>query len=275
MNCQKCGQEVLMPFQCPYCGGQFCGEHRLPENHACPRLGLAHSQRQESVADGFTPRRDSYQYSISFGQPPRQTKGRVYMSPREIKHLLPAALLIAAIGVSIVLYNQWFGSNLYGMQYWGWTAIAVFAVLLTFSFLIHEIAHKVVAQQNGLWAEFRLTMWGAIITAVSIVLPFKLISPGAVMISGPARLKEVGKISVAGPSTNMILAALFLGLGLFTDSYVYAGVFLMVAFVNATMAVFNLIPFGILDGYKIYSWNKKAWVLAFAVAVVLALPFYI
>jgi Zn-dependent protease len=41
------------------------------------------------------------------------------------------------------------------------------------------------------------------------------------------------------------------------------------------MAVFNLIPFGILDGYKIYSWNKKVWVLAFAVAVVLALPFYI
>jgi Zn-dependent protease len=263
-----------MPFQCPNCGGQFSGEHRLPENHACPRLGLAHSQRQETVADGFIldvtlSVLDKFWSVSPSGKRPR------LMSPREIKHLLPAALLIAAIGVSIVLYNQWFGSNLYGMQYWGWTAIAVFAVLLTFSFLIHEIAHKVVAQQNGLWAEFRLTLWGAIITAVSIILPFKLISPGAVMISGPARLKEVGKISIAGPSTNMVLAAIFLGLGLFTDSYVYAGVFLMVAFVNATMAVFNLIPFGILDGYKIYSWNKKVWVLAFAVAVVLALPFYI
>jgi len=28
-----------MPYQCKYCGGYFCSEHRLPEAHNCPGLG--------------------------------------------------------------------------------------------------------------------------------------------------------------------------------------------------------------------------------------------
>ncbi len=27
-----------MPYQCRHCGGTFCAEHRLPENHGCPGL---------------------------------------------------------------------------------------------------------------------------------------------------------------------------------------------------------------------------------------------
>ncbi len=30
-----------MPFKCPYCGGLFCEEHRLPEAHNCPSLKAA------------------------------------------------------------------------------------------------------------------------------------------------------------------------------------------------------------------------------------------
>jgi len=34
-KCEYCGREVLLPFKCPYCGGLFCAEHRLPEKHEC------------------------------------------------------------------------------------------------------------------------------------------------------------------------------------------------------------------------------------------------
>ena len=34
-KCEYCGKEVLLPFKCPYCGGLFCAEHRLPEKHEC------------------------------------------------------------------------------------------------------------------------------------------------------------------------------------------------------------------------------------------------
>jgi uncharacterized metal-binding protein (TIGR02443 family) len=34
-KCEFCGQEVDLPFQCPFCNRNFCVEHRLPENHSC------------------------------------------------------------------------------------------------------------------------------------------------------------------------------------------------------------------------------------------------
>jgi Zn-dependent protease len=273
MNCQKCGQETFMPFQCPYCRGQFCSQHRLPENHTCPKIGLAHAQRHEPLAETVTPQRPSYEFSVSYGQP-RQTKGHIYLGTKELKHLIPAALLIIGIGFSIVFYNNFFNGNFYANIGWGWTEISLFAILLTASFLIHEMAHKFTAQKSGLWAEFRLTKWGAMITLISVFTPFRLISPGAVMISGPARLEDVGKISIAGPVTNISLSLLFLAIASTTTSPAYYVLLMTIASFNAFIALFNLIPFGILDGFKIYSWNKLVWALGFAASAALTIYTY-
>ncbi len=274
MNCQKCGQDTLMPFQCPYCGGQFCSQHRLPENHQCPQIGLAHAQRQETVAETFSPKRNSYEFSVSFG-PPLQKRGHVYMGTKELRHLIPAALLIIGIGFSIVFYNNFFNGNYFANLGWGWTEMSVFAVLLMASFLIHEMAHKVTAQRSGLWAEFRLTTWGFVLTFISVFTPFRLISPGAVMIAGPAKRDEVGKISIAGPIINIAFSLAALAAASVTSSLPYFVLLLWIASFNAFIAVFNLIPFGILDGFKIYSWNKKVWVLAFAASAALTVYTYL
>ncbi|MFQ3319681.1 MAG: hypothetical protein ACI80F_001753, partial [Natronomonas sp.] len=37
-KCDVCGTHVDMPYNCRHCGGTYCSEHRLPENHACPGL---------------------------------------------------------------------------------------------------------------------------------------------------------------------------------------------------------------------------------------------
>ncbi|MFW5965217.1 MAG: rhomboid family intramembrane serine protease [Halodesulfurarchaeum sp.] len=37
-RCDYCGQESPMPYQCRLCGGTYCSDHRLPENHDCPGL---------------------------------------------------------------------------------------------------------------------------------------------------------------------------------------------------------------------------------------------
>jgi Zn-dependent protease len=273
MNCQKCGQDILLPFQCSYCGGQFCGEHRLPENHSCPKIGLAQAQKQETVAESLAPKRNSYEFSISYGQP-RQPKGRVYMSPMELKHLIPAALLIIGIGFSIVFYQNFFNGDYFTNLGWTWTETSIFAILLTASFLIHEMAHKVTAQRHGLWAEFRLTTWGAMLTLISVFTPVRLISPGAVMIAGPAKRDEIGKISIAGPITNVTISLICLGGAYASTSNSYFVLFLWIASFNSFIAVFNLIPFGILDGFKIFSWNKKVWIIAFAASASLTLYTY-
>lgn len=38
VHCDVCGRQVDFPFRCNYCGGLFCGEHRLPESHRCLNL---------------------------------------------------------------------------------------------------------------------------------------------------------------------------------------------------------------------------------------------
>lgn len=37
-KCDVCGKTVDLPYSCRRCGGTFCSEHRLPENHSCGGL---------------------------------------------------------------------------------------------------------------------------------------------------------------------------------------------------------------------------------------------
>jgi Zn-dependent protease len=272
MKCQKCSEETFLPFQCPYCGGQFCSLHRLPENHDCPRIEAARASKQEEMIVLQSPK--SYQYSVSFGQP-RMATGKVYFSPKEAKHLAVAGLLVMGIGLSSLLY-----SSIFGFDDWlaGLAIFGVFAIILTGSFLAHELAHKITAQKRGLWAEFRLTIWGAVLTLISVITPFfKIISPGAVVVSGSSSRLEMGKISLAGPMINIFLSVVLFGFALGTRFFLQAfyPILLLAAFLNGFMAVFNLIPIGILDGFKIYSWDKKVWGTVFAVSAALTTVAYV
>jgi Zn-dependent protease len=176
-------------------------------------------------------------------------------------------LLVIGVGLSYVFLAGDLGGNLVLVG-------SASAAILTTSFFVHEIAHKVTAQKRGLWAEFRLTLWGSLLTAFFMILPvfFKIISPGAVMISGPASIDDIGEISISGPLTNIIFASAFLAAA-FIPTPIY-WVFLAGALINGYIAVFNLIPIGILDGHKIFNWNKPVWVAAFAASAVLTAASY-
>ena len=213
---------------------------------------------------------NSYQYTYNLGQPRHEQ--HVYFSHKEIKHIIVAALLVIGIGFSIGLYGNYFGG--FSTQ-WTWAMMAIFAVIMTASFLVHEIAHKIMGQKKGLWAEFRLTTWGSVLTLVSVFLPFKMISPGAMMLAGSPNGDDIVQISIAGPATNIILSTALLGSAYALFPSPYAVILFFAAYINAFMAVFNLIPFGILDGYKIFSFNKKLWALAFVPSAILAIFAYL
>ncbi len=268
MKCQACTQDVVLPFTCKYCGGQFCATHRLPENHECPKIDTARTQRKEQVMT--TQSYGSYNYSYVYDQDPYKRKRPIIFSQKEVKHISIAAALVIGIGFSIGLYGQFFGGFLFN---WTYEFMAVFATIMTTSFLAHEIAHKVFAQRKGLWAEFRLTTWGAVLTFASIFLPFRMIAPGAMMIGG--QLKESDdllKISIAGPITNLIFSVGIIGVAFFAPVTIDFSLMLMfAAYINAFMAVFNLVPFGVLDGYKIFQVNKKVWIATFVPSAILAI----
>ena len=265
-KCQYCGEDVVLPFRCSYCNQYFCVEHRLPENHACPESWRARVPRLEEppVITGREPEGVPYEVPIPYiPYRPRPKPRLFWFSPTELKHLALGTLLVMGVGLSIIL-------QMVSLRYAGLRVLMILAAVFTSIFLLHELAHKLTAQHYGLWAEFRLTMFGALLTLLSIVSPIKLISPGAVMIAGPMSKETGGKTALAGPLTNTILSILFLMFAYPLSPFSKIVPMLGAAF-SAWIALFNLIPFGVLDGSKVFGWNKVAWGIIFITSVALTI----
>ena len=134
-------------------------------------------------------------------------------------------------------------------------------------FIGGELAHKLIAQYYGAYAEFRANKRMLLFAIVFSFFGFIFAAPGAVMISGHISKARNGKISMAGPLANLIIASIFLLL-----TPLASGVWLMVTqygfLINSWLAAFNLLPFFIFDGKKIYTWNKFVWGALALIAVV-------
>jgi Zn-dependent protease len=114
-------------------------------------------------------------------------------------------------------------------------------------------------------------MTGVILTAVSIVSPIKFIAPGAVVISGVAEKDRIGRTAFAGPLVNVAIAAgLLIFLPVLRESILYLPI-LFGAGINAFLALFNLIPFSVFDGRKVYYWNRRYWIILFLASLALTI----
>ncbi len=151
-----------------------------------------------------------------------------------------------------------------------WFPITVLVVGL--GFVLHEMAHKYVAIHYGYWAEYRMWVGGLLLALIAaITIGFVFAAPGAVYIHGNyIRTSENGKISLSGPAINIILALVFLSIPLFFPNSTYVLIGVIGASVNSFLAFFNLIPFSMLDGAKIFRWNPVIWVITMGIAVILS-----
>ncbi len=136
-------------------------------------------------------------------------------------------------------------------------------------FLLHEIMHKYVAQSYGLRAEFRANYNMLWVALGASLFGFIFAAPGAVYISGwNIDRRKNGKISLAGPMTNIVLALLFLILLLiFGNAGIMGELFSFGLTVNALLGAFNMIPVMPFDGAKIIAWDKKIYYITLVVAV--------
>ena len=176
----------------------------------------------------------------------------------EKKELIKAWLAIS-IAFGIVLK----GTNLGFIQNFILAALTVGV-----GFLLHELAHKVVAQRYRCWAEFRAFDQMLILAVLMSFFGFVFAAPGAVFIKGFVTKEKNGKISVAGPITNIILALIFYILMQFSYGYlkIIADYGLMI---NSWLALFNMIPVWNLDGAKVFAWNKIIYFFIVIIALIL------
>jgi len=265
VKCQYCEKDVVLPFKCTFCNQYYCTEHRLPENHECSeywRVRVSREQPQPIVVEEELEA-SPYEYSVTYTPPPIPRPFQ--FSPIEIQHLTISALLVMGVGLSVVLQIRM------GLLIIKPEILVSLAAAFTFVFILHELAHKLVAQHYGFWAEYRLTLFGALFTLLSIISPIKFISPGAVMIAGPMDRKIAGKTGLAGPLTNIVLSVVFATLAWYPLTLLTQTVAMLIAAFNAWIALQNLIPFGVLDGAKVFWWNKAVWSTTFIMSIALTI----
>lgn len=290
-----------MPFICNYCGQAFCSDHRLPENHNCKNIGAARAPHPRRVTSQPQP---AWQESGSEQELEWQPSpgGRIvdryyepdgteviieevkmyavqkpenpiwYFSALELKHLTIGIMMMFGVGLSMFFTVSFFS----GGSYQPWWVYVSLAALATLAFLLHEFGHKFVGIRLGNWSEFRLIKIFAILTAISIIPlnPLKIVCPGAVQVTGDTAPKNMGKIAIAGPIVNLIQAIIFviIAVVLFSPVDIEFSIFIIAAYLNAFLGIFNLIPLGPLDGRKVIRWNKMYYLIT-VIALIIVLVY--
>jgi len=279
LKCDYCGREETLPFVCNYCGGTYCVEHRLPEAHNC--IGdLSRRPMTQGSSTTFSWNEGGYTAS--------RTSQPHTFSRTEVRDIF-----IAWIALSFAFTGAFTGGLLGGFssrigltvngspEYLSlaWTFILAL-MTLGVGFVAHELMHKFIAQRFGFMAEFRMWIQGlvfALLTALLAGIVFA--APGATYIMGSGITeKENGIISLAGPLTNVAIALLFLPLVyLNTTNVVILEAGYLGSYFNFFLATFNMLPIFVLDGAKVWRWNKLYWAVVFiplAVVVVSYLEGY-
>lgn len=147
-------------------------------------------------------------------------------------------------------------------------------------FILHELGHKFVSMKYGYWAEFKLWPEGLLFALVTSFFGVVFAAPGAVYTYANYMTDEInGKISIAGPIINIVLALIFLAIA--TAIYpsaiqteTSALIFIVCALgysINSFLAAFNLLPIGNLDGSKVLRWNAGIWIITIAIAGIMTL----
>lgn len=195
----------------------------------------------------------------------------VKFTSREIRDIT-----ISLAVISFIFAYLFSGKNIFNPNFSLYILITFVAVGL--GFVLHELAHKFVAVKYGFYAEYRMWVEGLVLAIITAFFGFVFAAPGAVYIHGEYISREQnGKISLAGPATNLILAGIFLFIMPFVSSPVdlLTSILLLICqvgvTVNSFLALFNLIPFSLLDGAKIFKWNPLIWLGAAGLALIMVI----
>jgi Zn-dependent protease len=178
--------------------------------------------------------------------------------PRERRDLLIAWL---AISIAFTLIYIRGGIDPIGFVFFFGMSLVTVGV----AFVLHELAHKFAAMRYGYWAEFQKDnqmLLVAVVMAALVGVVFA--APGATYVYGNATRTENGRISAAGPITNLVLCIPFAALMLFGGGGLIGLVGLVGLRINAMIAAFNMLPISVLDGRKVLAWNPVVFVVLMA-----------
>ncbi|ABW01531.1 peptidase M50 [Caldivirga maquilingensis] len=187
---------------------------------------------------------------------------------------------LAVFAASFMLLSQYWLTNL---SLLGPISLASILIALT-AFMAHELMHRYVARRLGYIACFRLVKYGLVMLLVTALIglaarsPFMMGAPGAVAIGPNILGKENSKyralIALAGPGTNVIMAALFYALTLPTVNNAALLLVLRLTYIlNSILALFNSLPIPPLDGYQVVKNREYGlWLTLMVSSILVSIP---
>jgi Zn-dependent protease len=178
-------------------------------------------------------------------------------STKEVTHIVVSVLVLCVV----FSYPEFLIE-----PYFFLVSLAVLGV----AFMGHELSHKFTAIREGFKSEYRMWPQGlaiAVLLALASGGSFIFAAPGAVYFEGgfftwrPGK-KALTRISMAGITFN--IALMWASLLLFFVSGL--SILAYMAVINGWLAIFNLLPFGMLDGHKLFRLNRDVWIVLMILA---------
>lgn len=180
-------------------------------------------------------------------------------------------------GTSVAYALSQFGGNLGQVLTPQFLQVLLIALVVCgLGFVVHELAHRVVARRYGAQAHFVANNQMLVVSLLIALAGLFLAAPGAVWYRGMITKAQNGKIALAGPVSNYVLSILFFGvLATVIVFQLPAPRWLLdlcyIGFsLNAWLGLFNMIPAGPFDGAKVLEWNTVVFGITVAVGVLLA-----
>jgi Zn-dependent protease len=151
--------------------------------------------------------------------------------------------------------------------------IAVLVAILAFA--PHELAHKIVAFTYGYAAKFKASLLGILIMMlISFITQGNFTTGYAGYVEIQAKRIEkdrLANIALAGPLTNILTGLLLAAINdiLMPTLLLPAMLYLrMGSVVCISIGIFNLLPIGMLDGQKVFSYSKRLWIASVILGVI-------
>jgi len=182
-------------------------------------------------------------------------------------------LIKAWLGTSLGFAIYIMGGQIFNPRFM--YALTVAALTCGIGFLLHELAHRIVARGFGAEAHFVANNGWLLLSVGIAFLGVFVAAPGAVWHRGLLTKSQGGLIALAGPVTNLALALIFIMLSWSIPGQTalfgirLGDVFLIGHQINAWLGLFNMIPAGPFDGAKVLAWDWRVFAATVAIALLL------
>lgn len=268
-KCSYCDEGAMMPYRCSQCNMKYCGKHRLPEQHECRNIGnlkspsysrtrIAKQREMRQIKAGRSPQQGSPVTSqMAFED---SSFGNFWQPSTTFQAILLAGFLLAVVENvnetfsimqnNLVLSLQFLTTNI---------VIGIVGMLVVNSFREQK------AMEGGVVSKFVFWPIGIAISFITGVIGFAFYAFGFFTNNGGSLKAQAQVVK----TTTYVYAGIYLTLRIFYFIFfvlfqnsipdIYLTSLLTSGDMILWFGLIMLIPWGILDGSKLYNHDQNSY----------------